>query len=446
MPTARSFGRFGALLLTLGVAGCGLGDGFFGEDAETPLPGDRISVMLLDEGVRADATLQDFPVVLPPPAINPDWAQAGGNAAKTLGHLDTADALREVWSISIGSGGDDEAALLTQPLVADGVLLTVDSEAELRAFDAASGREIWRRDLRPESDEDDAVYPGGIAAADGRVYAATGYGEAIAMTIADGSEIWRVRVPGPVRGAPAVADGRLFLVTLENRALALSAEDGSRIWEHQGISEIASLLGGGSPAVAGSTVLVPYSSGELFALRVETGRIVWLENLSSLRALDAISRLADIRGNPVIDGELALAVSHAGRMAAIDMRSGQRIWDRSLGSVHMPWVAGDYIYVMGLSGEVVALTRLDGRVRWVHRLPRYVDPEDRDEPIQYAGPVLVGDRLLIASSDGYVYAVSPYTGRLLGRIDVGDPVYVSPVVAGGTVYVLTDDAVLHALR
>ncbi len=446
--TCRSgtLGRAAIAGLALTLSGCGLGDSFFGADDEIPLPGDRIAVMLFDEVLRPDESLKDFPVVLPRPEFNADWPQPGGNAAKSLGHLESADALSKAWSISIGSGGDDEAALLAQPIVVGDLLLTLDSDAELRAFDRESGREIWRRDLQPESDEDDAVYPGGIAADGDRVFAATGYGEAIAFTVADGEELWRVRLPGPVRGAPAIADGRLFVVTLENRALALSTEDGARIWDHQGISEIAALLGGASPAVSGSTVLVPYSSGELFALRVETGRVVWLENLSSLRALDAISRLADIRGNPVIDGELAVAVSHAGRMAAIDMRSGQRIWDRSIGSIHTPWVAGDYIFVVGLSGEVVALTRRDGRVRWVHRLPRYADPEDKSGLIQYAGPVLVGDRLLVGSSDGAIYALSPYTGDPLGRIEVGDPIYVGPVVVDGSVYILSDDAVLHAFR
>jgi len=441
------FGDFRPIVIAcaaaLSLAACS-GD-FFGEDDEVPLPGERISVLLAGEGLKPDPALADVPVVLPRPYINEFWAQPGGNAAKALGHVDAGDALGEVWSVSIGSGGDDETSLLTQPLVVGDTILVLDSEAHLRALNAATGNEIWHRDLRPE-DEDDAVYPGGIAADAETVYAATGFGEAIAFAIADGTERWRVRLPGPIRGAPAVADGRLFTVTLENRTVALSTTDGTRIWEHQGISEVAALLGGAAPAVAGSTVLVPYSSGELFALRVETGRVVWLENLSSLRALDAISRLSDIRGNPVIDRDVAFAVSHAGRMAAIDMRSGRRVWERSIGSTHMPWVAGEYVFVTGLTGEVVALTRRDGRVRWAHTLPRFEDPEDKLDPIQYAGPVLVGDRLLIGSSDGFVYAMSPYSGKLLGRIEVGDPVYVAPFVAGGTVYVLSNDARLRAYR
>jgi outer membrane protein assembly factor BamB len=433
-----------AAVAALLVSGCS-GGGFFGEDDEIPLPGERIAIMFAEDGLTADPALESVPVVLPRPAVNPDWPQPGGSASKSVGHLEAGDVLGEAWSVSVGSGGDDEGALLAQPIVVGGLILTVDSEGELRAFDAATAAGRWRRDLRPEN-EDDAIYPGGIASDGQTVYAATGYGEGIAFSLADGQELWRVRLPGPVRGAPAVAGGRVFAVTLENRTVAISAEDGSRLWEHQGISEVSSLLGGAAPAVAGSTVLVPYSSGELFALRVETGRVVWIENLSSLRALDAISRLADIRGNPVIDTDLALAISHAGRMAAIDMRTGRRVWERAIGSTQMPWVAGEFVFVAGLNGEVVALTRRDGRVRWVHRLPRYEDPEDQVDPIQYVGPVLVGDRLLVGSSDGYIYAISPYTGDALGRIDIGDEVYVAPLAAGGTVYVLSNDARLRAYR
>lgn len=441
--TARRFASAAALLGLLSLQACG-SNGFFGEDAEKPLPGERISILAADDLIKPDSEFQSVDVVLPPPHRNPDWPKSGGNAAKNPGHLAAAEVLREAWSTSIGSGGDDAQALLAQPIVSGGRIFTLDAGATLRALDPRDGRTLWSKDLN--TGDDDAVFAGGIAAEGDRIYAATGVGEAIALSAADGREIWRVRLTGPVRGAPTVTNGQMYVVSIENRMVALSAEDGRRLWEHQGINEVAALLGGAAPAVAGSTVLAPYSSGELYALLAENGRVVWVENLASIRTLSAIARLADIRGNPVIDRDLAFAVSHAGRMAAIDLRTGARVWERPIGSVHMPWVAGDFLFVTGLSGEVVALARRDGRVRWVHRLPPFRDMEDRKDPIQYTGPVLVGDRLLIGSSDGFVYAISPYTGQLLGSIEIGDPIYVSPVVADGSVYVLGNDGTLRAFR
>lgn len=430
---------------SLALGGCGAG-GFFGEtEGGPPLPGERIAILLIDGLIEPDSAIGEVPVVLPPPYRNADWPQVGGNVAKNPGHLDAGDVLQRAWSVSIGRSGSDSAALLTQPLVSGGRVFALDARAELTATEAQTGRRLWSVDLRAEG-ERDAVYPGGIAVEGDRIFAATGFGEAMALSVADGREIWRVRVPGPVRGAPTVINDQMYVVTLENRTLALSTVDGGRLWEHQGINEVAALLGGAAPAVSGSTVLTPYSSGELYALLAENGRVVWMENLSGARALNAISKLADIRGNPVIDRDLAFALSHAGRMAAIDLRTGARVWERPVGGVHMPWVAGDYLFITSLTGEVAALSRRDGRVRWVHRLPPFRDMRDRTDPIQYAGPVLVGDRLLVGSSDGYVYSISPYTGDMLGRIRIGDAVYVAPIVAEGTVYILSDDGTLHAYR
>lgn len=439
----RHLASAAAILALVSLTACGVGE-FFGEDAEKPLPGNRIAVLSAEDLIKPDATLESVPVVLPPPHRNPDWSQPGGSPSKNPGHLAAAETLQRAWSISIGAGGDEEAALLSQPIVAGGRIFVIDAEADLMAIDPLDGGTVWTKDLGV--DDDDAVFPGGIAAEAGVVYAATGVGEAMALSADDGRELWRVRLSGPVRGAPTVLNGQVYVVTLENRTIALSATDGRRLWEHQGINEVAALLGGAAPAVSGSTVLTPYSSGELYALLAENGRVVWVENLSSTRTLSAIARLADIRGNPVIDRDLAFAVSHAGRMAAIDLRTGARVWERPVGSVHMPWVVGDYIYMTALSGEVLAMSRRDGRVRWVHRLPPFEDMEDREDPIQYTGPVLVGDRLLVGSSDGFVYSISPYTGELLGHIEVGDAVYVSPVVADGSVYILSNDGTLHAYR
>ncbi|MGA2089354.1 MAG: pyrrolo-quinoline quinone, partial [Stellaceae bacterium] len=60
--------------------------------------------------------------------------------------------------------------------------------------------------------------------------------------------------------------------------------------------------------------------------------------------------------------------------------------------------------------------------------------------------VLAGNRLIVVSSDGEAFSVSPYTGEALGYADFPDSVFISPVVAGKTLFVLTDDADLIALR
>jgi outer membrane protein assembly factor BamB len=268
----------------------------------------------------------------------------------------------------------------------------------------------------------------------------------LALAPANGKVFWGRIVPAPVHAPPTVADGRIFVVTLDNQLEVLATDDGRRLWNNAGASEPAGLLGGASPAVDGDVIVAAYSSGDLLAFRVENGRPLWSENLAATRRVDAMSTLADIRGRPVIDRGRVYAVSHSGRMAAIDLRTGNRVWEQEIGGTDMPWVAGDYIYVLSNDAELVCLTRRDGRVRWVFDLPRYENTEKKKGPLRWSGPVLASDRLIAVSSDGGAIALSPYTGEALGRIELPSGVFIAPIIADKTLYVLTDDADLIAFR
>ncbi|MDX1575361.1 MAG: PQQ-binding-like beta-propeller repeat protein, partial [Kiloniellales bacterium] len=293
---------------------------------------------------------------------------------------------------------------------------------------------------------DGGYFGGGLAYEDGRLFVTTGFAIIFALDATSGEVIWQQRVTGPMRAAPAVSGGRVFATTLDNRTFALAADNGRRLWEHTGVQEIAGLLGGASPAVAGSVVVVPYSSGELHALLVENGRELWSDVLTPVNRFDPVSNLAQIRGMPVIDRGLVLAISHAGRMVAIDLRRGVRAWELEAGGVQMPWSAGDFIYLLTTESEVVCVVRQSGRVRWVQALPRFENPEELEDPISWFGPVLAGDRLIVASSTGDAITISPYSGELLGRIALPGTPTVAPVVADNTLYFLTEDASLVAMR
>jgi len=435
-----------ALVLVIGLvpvlAAC---DSWFGEAAAPPLPGDRISVLSLERRLEPDPALSDLPVRLPRPFDNPDWPQAGGYPNHVMYHLSLSESPSLAWSVDLGAAGGDDSRILAQPVVAGGTVYAMDVGRQVTAVDAGSGSVAWRADIRPK-EESDGGFGGGLAFADGRLYVATGYAELLALDAADGKIVWRAALTGPARTAPTVSGGRVFAVTIDNQLEVLAADDGRKLWNHTAIAESAGIMGGASPAVEGEVVIAGFTSGELFALRVENGRVVWQDSLAAVRRIDAVSDLADIRGRPMIDRGTVYAISHSGRMAAVDLRTGGRLWEQDLGSLESPWSAGDFLYVLTTEAEVVCVSRQDGRIRWVRALPKYRDEEDRKGPIVWTGPVVAGDRVIVVGSNREAYAISPYTGELLGRIQLPAGAYGAPVVAGGTMYMVTDGAELLAFR
>lgn len=440
--------RFARVALVLAVAGALAGcDWFSGlfEETKEPLPGRRISVLQLDKPIETDTGETKVAVHLPAPFENDAWPDAGGYPNHAMYHLALAADPTRAWKADAGEGANDYGRVTAQPVVADGRVYTMDALDVVSAFDAATGKRVWRFDPAPENAKDQ-TYGGGIAAASDKLYLATGYGEALALEAATGKVIWRKSLNAPSHGAPTVADGRLFAVTVDNQLEVLASDDGRLLWTHSGLPEPASLLGAASPAVEGDIVVVPYSSGELFGLRVENGRVLWSDNLATAQPLGAANSIADVRGQPVIDRDRVFAVSNSGLMVAIDLRTGDRVWEQDVGSTHAPWAGGDFVYVLAGDDNVVCLSRQDGKVRWVRELPRYKDEKKKKDALTWTGPVLAGDRLIVVSSAGEAVSISPYTGDPLGHQDFGDPVYVTPVVADRTLYVLTDEADLIALR
>ena len=433
------------LAVTAAVAGCDTVSGWFEGPPKVPLEGKRLAVLTHSRTLSADSSVAGKQILLPAPTPNAAWPQAGGYANHAMHHVQVRDALSRAWTTDIGEGNDDEERLNATPVIAEGKVFAVDALTTVSALDAKTGKIIWRAELEPD-DDDDGHITGGVAYDNGQIFVTTGFAEAIALDAKTGKVQWRRNLNAPMRAAPTARGGRVFVVTMNNQLHALNAKTGETIWRHRGAPEVASVLGSASPAVDKGVVVVPYTSGELVALKVENGRVLWQDALITARATDVVSSLSGIRGRPIIDRGRVIAVSNAGLMVVIDLRTGRRIWDREIAGIESPWVVGDYIYVLTTESEIACITRADGRIHWVRGLPRYEDPEDLEDPIIWTGPILASDRLIVAGSNGEALAISPYSGRVLGVVEMPDGVTVAPVVADGSVYFLANDADLVAYR
>lgn len=427
------------------LAGCGIDD-WFGEPPAPPLPGERISVLVHDSALSPDRAAARVEITLPKPEANPDWPQRGGLSHHAMEHLELGETPQPAWRVDIGAGADDDTRLLAPPVVADGRVYAMDTRAHVSAYAVADGERLWRFNLTPKGEDGSVVRGGGIAYDDGRLFASTGLGELWAMDAKSGGFFWKARLDSPLRAAPTVYGGRVFVVTASNRVVAFAAQDGRKLWEFTGAEEAQGLLGAASPAADVGVLVVAMRSGAFAALRVENGSLVWEDSLAAGRRASGLSLIGDIKAPPVIANGRVYAIGNSGLMAAVDLRTGSRVWEKEIGGVDMPWVAGRFLFVLSTNNEIVALEARTGRILWVAPLSVWQRPDKHSGRIVWTGPILAGDRLIVAGSHGYVAAISPYTGKVLGYDRLSAGVTVPPVAAGGTIYFLTDDADLVAYR
>jgi outer membrane protein assembly factor BamB len=441
------------------VAGIFGGDKEDKEDANKPEEDDRISIMALEETIEPDPRFVGTTVALPPAYANVSWPTPGGEADHTLHHLSAAATLEVIWKEDIGKASSRRARLTSPPVVADGALYVIDAEATVTSVDAATGKGKWTVELAPKIKEKfrfrevlnrskpaQIGFGGGVAYDNGKLFVTSGFGFVAALNAATGEKLWEYKTEAPVRTPPTAYRGSVYVVTNVNELIALDQETGVKQWNFQSFEEAARILSAASPAAAGDLVVAPFSSGEVVALIAGSGRPVWNDTLARNTQLTALSTLNDIAGSPVIDRGLVYAVSHAGRLVAIDIRSGQRVWEAPVASLQMPWVAGDYIFVISVDSQLVCFNREDGAVIWVSQLKRFDNEKKRKGRVSWAGPILVGDSLVLVSTDGKIAKVSPQDGSLAATEKIEGGSVISPIIAEERIFVLTEEGKLYAFR
>ena len=425
------------------VSGCGI---FKGDKKTTPTIGERIAVLTSEARIEVDPALAGVGVAIPGVVRNADWPQPGGNASKSLGHVSLGASLARAFAVNVGPGSSNKERLGAGPVVADGKVFTVDTRGVVRATDIRNGATVWQSSFGTAGKNSSSLFGGGVSYDNGRVYATNGLGFAAALDANNGAVLWTVRPGGPLRGAPTVANENVYVVSQDNQLYALNPADGTQRWTGAGTLEIAGVFGSGAPAAAQGTVVAGFSSGELNAYRYENGRIVWQDALARTSIATAVTNLSDIDASPVIDQGRVYAVGQGGRMVALELTTGQRIWEINVAGISTPWVAGEWLFVVTDDAQLLALARSTGRVRWMTQLPRWRDEEDKKGPIAWTGPILAGDRLIVASSQGQVSSVSPADGSVISSFQTGQGITVAPAVAGDTLYILHDNGQLTAWR
>lgn len=427
----------------LALAGLGMlgGCGLF--DDEEILPGERIHIRAEP---AAAAPLEARQMPLPAAVNNANWTQTNGNASHNSGNLAGPVSLQTAWTRDAGAGGGDRSEITSAPIVVDGTVFALDAGAELGAYDASSGSPRWRVDLSPSGEKGTEGFGGGLAADGGTIYVTTGFGEILAVGAASGEIQWRKSFGAPFRAAPAALNGLVVAVTRDNRAVAVDGASGNLRWRLQGATSDAGLLGGASPALVGPLAILPFASGELVAVEGASGRRLWSAVLSGGRKGLARSAITDITGDPVVAGPYVVAANQSGRMIAIDARNGQRVWTRNIGSGAPIWAAEDTLFLVADDAKLMRISARDGSTLWEIQLPEFRDQKDREGAIAYSGPVLVAGRLLVTDDRGNLLSFDAVSGLGQPGGSISGGSVTGPVVANGTVYVLSGSGTLHAFR
>lgn len=417
--------------------------------SEVILPGDREGLRAALQDAEADPVIENTsaPITLGAAQNNRDWAQPVGSPAFRTNHPALSAAPQLIWSADIGAGDARKQRITADPVVGDGRVYTLDSSARVTAT-TTGGATVWSRDLTPEFDREGQASGGGLTYAGGRVYVALGFGFVAALDAATGDEIWRQKLEATGSGAPTVSGDLVYLVAGDDTGWAINKDSGRIAWQIGAAQSVTNVLGAPSPAVADDLAVFAFGSGDVQAVFRRGGLRRWDSAVVGQRQGRALSTVSDITAAPLIDKGRIYVGNQSGRMVALSLGGGQRLWTAKEGAVGTIWPAGDSVFAITDLNELVRLSAEDGSRIWGVKLPKFTKerPKKRAQIFAHYGPVVAGGRVLVLSNDGQMRSFDPRDGSLLNMVAIPGGATTAPAIAGGTLYVVNTKGQLLAFR
>jgi len=369
-------------------------------EKERILPGKREDIRPAGQEVAETQNISQ-PIRLPSQSANRDWAQPFGTPGLRVAHPGLRTAPQLIWSVSIGEGDSRRARITADPVVAGGLIYTLDSGARVSGV-TPSGTLVWSTELIPLKDDEGDATGGGMAYDAGTLYVSSGFGLLTALDAKTGATRWQQRLSATGSGQPLIHGGLVYLVAGDDTGWAINTKTGRIAWQIQATPSVSNVLGAPAPAIAGDLAVFAFGSGDLVATFRRGGLRRWSANVSGQRKGVARSLIGDITGAPVVVGRTVYVGNHSGRTVALNTDLGERLWTADEGALGPVWPVGGSLFLVSDSGHLVRLNASTGRTIWAVDLPGNIKDKPRKRGPSHAhyGPIVAGGRVIVPSSDG----------------------------------------------
>lgn len=307
-------------------------------------------------------------------------------------------AIKQRWSVSVGKGQGKGLNRL-RPVVAGPLIYAASHDGRVVAVERESGNKRWEKRMEKS-------LSGGVGHFGDAIFLGTTDGELVRMSAEDGDIVWSVPVSGEIL-APPQGDGRIIVVqTYDGKLHGYEHATGTRRWSYDSNVPVLTLRGTSTPLISDGRVFAGFANGRAMAFDVRTGSIEWEVRVAIPQGRSEIERIVDIDGSMALAGSELYVASYQGRLAAIEARSGNRIWQRDISSYSGVSVGFNNVYAADDNGTVKAFLRNGQGLRW---------EQDALAFRELSRPTPVSSYLAVVDLEGYLHLLSQVDGSFAVR-------------------------------
>ena len=410
--------------------------GYFEKEKDNILPGKRESVFISNDKTLKKANKR---VKITRPISIDSWKQQHQNVKNHLFHFESSSKLKLLKKINLGDINFKNLQYIPPPVIENNIIYYTDNDFNILAKSVKSGKIIWKRELQLEESENFS-FIGGISLEGNNLFVTTGLGNIYKINKKDGKELWTKRFFMQFSRPPLVYKNKIFVISDDNQVLALNVNSGDTLWSHIGNIEEVSILGGSKPAIKDDTLVVTYSSGEIYAFNQMDGSIVWFDNSNS-GSIFSRTNVNDIQSPLTIEDDTLYVPTFSEKLLVYNLSNGKKKWDLKLSSINPMVISGEVIFILDTSGKLMCIEKKSGKLTWAVQLMMKKDGKE----IIWSGPLLSSNKLILVSSYGLVLSLSPFTGKILSKINFDENFLNNPIQVKKSIYLISKQGTLFIL-
>ena len=406
------------------------------DEKEEILPGKRVNVFEFDDDVIIKSNEK---IYIDKSILANTWSQQYQNERNHLFHFKSKPKLKLKKKIRLNDIAFDKIDHVTIPVFDPNNVFYADNDFNVYCTNIKNGKVNWK--IRLDNEKKEALpFIGGFALYKKNLLVTTGLGNIYSINAENGQVLWKKKLLVQFSRPPLVYKEKIIVISDDNQTFSLDIKNGDLIWSHVGNLEEVSIIGGSKPVIQNNIVIVTYSSGEIYALDHSDGTLIWFDNITSGNFFNK-SALNDIQSPISIVDNKVFVPSFSDKFIVYELGNGNKIWNLKLSSINPIVISGRSIYLIDTTGRLLCVDINKGKLLWAVQLKISKDGEE----ISWYGPLLSSNKLLLGNSDGQVISISPFTGRLLSKLDLSEELVASPIHLGDQVILISKKGTLFIL-
>ena len=255
----------------------------------------------------------------------------------------------------------------------------------------------------------------------------------------NGNLKWKKKHSSSFNSQIKIKDDKILVVDMDNNLRCFSMKDGDILWTVPTQLTIVRSQKKQSMVIVSNLVIFSNSIGDLTAVDLNTGELIWL---TPTQALGLVKNFTLRNSDVVSDGNLIFMSNNKNQFVAIDVKTGIIKWKQQINSELRPVVVSDYIVTISNEGLMLLLNKTNGNILRINNILKNIKKKRR-ENYRPTGFIISDDKGYVLTRNGRIFIINFSDNSLQKVLKLDKEKLQRPVYFNRELYIAKDNSIIR---